>query len=382
MKVVLAFDSFKGSLTSSEAGAAAALGVRAVFPDAECKIIVLADGGEGTVEAAVGAAGGVYLPLQVAGPLGEPVEARAGIIIDEATGERTAVLETANICGLTLIPPPLLNPERTSSRGLGEAIRMLLDSGLRRLVVGLGGSGTNDGGLGMLAALGAELHDERGQTLYGTGGDLLRLGGMELSGLDERLWECRIIVASDVTNPLCGPNGASLTYGKQKGASFEQRTKLDEALERYSRMLEAKLGGGSWRDAAGAGAAGGLGFAFLALGGQMVSGAEWLMRLAAFQEKLREADWVLTGEGRSDASTANGKLPWRVLEAARRAGTKCVLLSGSFGEGSEELEAGYAGCFSIMSGPADVQFGMEHAAMLLEQSSRRVFRLISGIGQG
>lgn len=377
MRIVLAFDSFKGSLSSAKAGEAAARAIRSVMPEAECDIISIADGGEGTVEAALKATGGEYVSLFVSGPLGEKSETTAGLLPGPDASGATAVLETASICGLVMMPPDRLNPELTSSRGVGEAILQLLDKGIRRFVIGLGGSATNDGGMGMLAALGAIFLDENGELLYGSGGELEYVAQIDLAGLDSRLAACSIAIASDVDNPLVGPLGATMTFGRQKGASPQQQERLDQAMSSFGGMVEA-VAGGCWMNEKGAGAAGGIGFALLVIGGHVVSGAEWLMSAVQLKSRLQGAAWVVTGEGRSDGSTLHGKLPFRVAEAANEAGVRCLLLSGSLGEELGELEERFSGgCFAIVKEPSSLEHSMRDAEHLLERAARQLFRLIA-----
>lgn len=375
MKVVLAFDSFKGSLSSAKAGAVAARAIGSVFEDAICDVIPLADGGEGTVVAAVDAASGTYETLQVTGPLGEPASAVIGLIRERESAELTAVLEVASICGITMVPAGRLDPVGASTRGVGEAVMQLLDCGIRRFVVGLGGSATNDGGMGMLAALGAVFRDSEGRSLSGCGGELQHAVSVRLSSLDPRLADSAITVATDVSNPLCGPDGATMIYGKQKGASPEQQAMLDKAMGSYAALIEAAAGA-SWQSKPGAGAAGGLGFAMLAIGGVQESGADWLMSLAELRERVRGADWVLTGEGRSDSQTLYGKLPIHVAAVTEEAGSRCILLSGSLGDQLEELEKRFHGCFSIVKEPATLEACINQAEALLELTVRQLFRLL------
>jgi glycerate kinase len=379
MKVILAFDSFKGSLSSEAAGRTAAQAIRSVFPDAECDVISLADGGEGTVAAVVGASGGSYASLQVTGPLGEAATAVIGLIHDDIVEGPTAVLEVASICGLTMVPEGDRDPYRTSSQGVGDAIIQLLDRGIRSFVVGLGGSATNDGGMGMLAALGAEFKDSSGNRLRGSGGELATIASIEWSGIDSRLMESQFKIATDVSNPLCGSTGATMVYSKQKGATLEQQVSLERAMETYADYIEGAAGS-SWRLIPGAGAAGGLGFALLALGGEVVSGASWLIDAVSLRERMRDADWVITGEGRSDNQTVYGKLPIQVATAASETGTKCMLLSGSLGDQIEELEERFDGCFSIVNAPASLEACMEQAEKLLEQAVRQLFKLLRAKG--
>lgn len=396
MKVLLAFDSYKGSLASWEAGSVAAQAIRSVVPDADCEIVPMADGGEGTVEAVVRATSGKYETIRISGPLGEEADARVGLICDKE-GQLTAVLEVAGICGLTMVGEAGPNPLAASSSGVGEAIVHLLDKGLRRFVIGLGGSATNDGGMGMLAALGAEFRDADGVRLAGSGGDLLRIDSVRLDRLDARLAECHFTIATDVSNPLCGRQGATMVYGRQKGVTDELGIALDEAMNRYAQMVERaliehqhhtlqQLTGAfpvarkevspNLQNRSGAGAAGGLGFALMAIGGVAVSGADWIIETAQLAERAAQADWVITGEGRSDHQTLYGKLPLKVAEAAKRAGTGCILISGSLGDGIEQLAPYFHGCFSIVQEPSELKHCMEQAEPLLERTVREVFRLI------
>ncbi|MGO4369483.1 glycerate kinase [Paenibacillus sp. 2TAB19] len=376
MKVVLAFDSFKGSLSSKAAGEAASKAIRSVFHEAECDVVSLADGGEGMVSAVVEAAGGKYECLQVTGPLGEATTAAIGLIHEEKVEGPTAIVEVASICGLTMVPEGDRDPERTSSAGVGDAILQLLDRGIRSFVVGLGGSATNDGGMGMLTSLGAEFTDSSGNRLRGKGEDLASVAAINWSGLDTRLAESTIQIATDVSNPLCGPAGATMVYSKQKGASPMQQASLELAIAAYANRIEEAAGSGAWQLVPGAGAAGGLGFALLALGGEVVSGAGWLIDAVSLRERIRDADWVITGEGRSDKQTVYGKLPIQVATAASETGTKCMLLSGSLGDQMEELEEKFDGCFSIVNAPASLEACMEQAEELLEQAVRQLFRLL------
>lgn len=393
MKVLLAFDSFKGSLNSWQAGCIAKAAIESVIPDAQCEVIALADGGEGTVDAAVRAVGGKYEQLQVTGPMGERIVARIGIMKDVA-GELVAVLEVANICGLMMVDRDKLDPLAASSRGIGEAIVQLLDKGIRSFVIGLGGSVINDGGMGMLSALGAQFQDAQGESLLGSGADLLSLETIIADRLDKRLARCSFLIASDVNNPLCGSHGATLVYGPQKGVTPELAVKLDHAMAEYACKLEAALAScahfqtthsqrlkrnkddASLSSRAGAGAAGGLGFAFMAIGGRMTSGARWLLDLNKLGERAKDFDLLVTGEGRSDRQTLHGKLPYQIAQLARHAERGCILISGSLGDGVEELTPYFQGCFSIMKEPATLHDCMEQAEQLLAQATRQIFQLI------
>ena len=410
MKVLLAFDSYKGSLDSWQVGSIAARAIQSVVPDAKCEVVPMADGGEGTVEAIVRATGGIYETIRTSGPMGAAADTRVGFVRDKE-GNEIAVLEVASICGLTMVGEAELNPLAASSAGVGEVIVQLLDKGIRRFTVGLGGSATNDGGMGLLAALGVEFQDEAGARLAGSGRDLLRLASIQLNRLDARLAECSLVIATDVSNPLCGPQGATMVYGRQKGVTVELGYELDKAMNSYALRLEEAfaqysaqqrleeeldeysarqrldesavpyVGRANLKDKAGAGAAGGLGFALMAVGGEVVSGADWIIDMTNLEERAAQVDWVITGEGRSDLQTLYGKLPLKVAQAAKRAGADCILMSGSLGDGIEKLMPHFQGCFSIVKEPSELDYCIEQAEPLLEQSVREVFRLIHSISK-
>jgi len=374
MKFVLAPDSFKGSLTAAQAADIMVRAVKDELPGAEAVGIPMADGGEGTVDALVSAGNGAKRPIRATGPLGTPIRSYYGAV------GRTAVLEAANLFGLTMLRESKRNPLHTTSAGLGEALKAALDDGYDDIVVGLGGSSTNDGGIGMLSALGARFYDRSGKLLQGFGRELSELNAADFGGLDARLSSCTITVACDVGNPLVGDEGASIVYGPQKGASPDLCRALDASMAKYADKVEAVFG--RLRDVPGAGAAGGLGFALLALGARLVPGAQVLETKVGLREKIRDADWVLTGEGRSDGQTLYGKLPLHVARLARETGTKAVLLSGSLGENSERLAPFFAGCFSIVEQPESLQNCMEKAEIYLYRSTRNVVRLIASASGG
>lgn len=373
MRFVVAPDSYKGCLTSYEAGQIMARALLEEIPDAEVRVIPMADGGEGTIDALVNASGGRIVETQVTGPLGEQIESRYGIV-EEADGP-IAILETATMCGLPMVPEKLRNPMLTTTRGLGETMRKALDEGKRKFVIGLGGSATNDGGLGMLSALGARFTLADGSAAEGFGRELGLLRQADLGGLDSRLGECRITVACDVTNPLLGEQGASHVFGPQKGATTEQVLQLDEAMRHYADLVESQLAR-QILDLPGTGAAGGLGFALIALGAKLIPGAQIVEEITGLDGHIAEADWVLTGEGRSDKQTLYGKLPYHVAQVSKRAGKPALLISGSLGEGSELLQPHFAGCFSIVRGPSTLQANLDNAEFNLYECTRSVARLL------
>lgn len=372
MRVVIAPDSYKGSLTANEVGLIMSRAVTMELPEAEIHLFPMADGGEGTVEAVIQARNGEWVDVDVTGPLGDQVKTRFGVFREN--GQETAVMEVANIFGLPMVAPPVRHPFKTTSRGLGEMMTMALDRGCRRFVVGLGGSATNDGGMGMLAALGARFRKQDGEELAGFGKDIIEVADVDLSRLDPRLKESSILIASDVTNPLTGPVGATAVFGPQKGASPEDIDVLDRGMVRYAAMLE-RFSSITSSDSPGAGAAGGLGFALLALGGVMESGAEVIARMTGIKERIGQADLVLTGEGRSDEQTVFGKLPYRVAEWAGKFGVPTILISGSIDPESRLLQDSFAGCFSIVNQPSTLEECMNQAAKNVEHCTRNVVRL-------
>lgn len=372
MKFVVAPDSYKGSLSSVATGRTMARAITDEMPGATVIPVAMADGGEGTVEAIVSATGGSLVPVVATGPLGEEVEACWGVSGED---ERTAVLETANIAGLAMVPESRRNPLHTTTRGLGELLASALDAGKRSFIIGLGGSATNDGGMGLLAALGVQFRDASGQPLTGFGRDLEAVRHADYSGLDPRLAECEIVAASDVRNPLCGPEGSSCIFGPQKGADDDLVRAMDAAMSRYAQVIEAHLGQ-SFQELPGSGAAGGLGFALRTIGASLVPGAQVVADAVRLDAKLAGADWVITGEGMSDAQTLYGKLPLYVAQAARRAGARCLLLSGSIGKEPGALYDHFDGCFSAIRRPADLATCMREAEDNVYRACREIVRVI------
>ncbi|GAB6875865.1 glycerate kinase [Thermaerobacter litoralis] len=374
LRVLVAPDSFKGSLTAEEAAAAMARGVARSWPGARTTLLPLADGGEGTAAALVRATGGRWVQRQVAGPLGQPVQARWGLLGDG----QTAVVEMAAASGLLLVPPGRRRPLEATTYGTGELIRDALDHGCRRLLVAIGGSATTDGGTGMLAALGARFLDAAGQPLPPGGGSLNRLDRIDLSGLDPRLAQVTLEVACDVDNPLTGPRGAARVYGPQKGATPEQVEILEAGLSRLAEVAARTLGR-DLRDEPGAGAAGGLGFGLVAfLGARLRPGAELVMDAAGFDRHLEEADLVLTGEGRTDAQTLAGKLVARVAARCQARGRPVIVLSGAVDPAVEPaLKArGVAALLAATPGPMSVRQALAGAARNLEAAAAAALALI------
>lgn len=370
---LLAPDSFKESMTAKEACIAMEAGLRKAFPDARFIHVPMADGGEGTVQSLVDASGGKLVAEEVAAPLGERVLARYGILGDSAT----AVIETASASGIQLVPKEQRNPLLATTYGTGELIRACLDRGIRKIIVGIGGSATNDGGAGMAEALGARFLDADGAELPRGGGSLGRLARVDVSGLDPRLAEAEMIVACDVTNPLCGPTGASHVFGPQKGATPEMALALDAALSRYASVLAEQLGK-PVRDLPGAGAAGGLGAGLLAFTpATLQRGIDIVIDCAGLREKLAEADYCFTGEGGMDFQTRFGKTPFGVAKAAKEAGKPVIALAGYVGDGAETLyEEGIDAIFGIVPGASELERLLADGPKNVERTCESIGRLL------
>ena len=374
MRIILAPDSYKGSLSAVAVAAAMEQGILSVWPKAEIKKVPIADGGEGTVAALVTATGGRIIQTSVMGPLGDPVEAHWGILGD---GE-TAVIEMAAASGLPLVPPEKRDPRLATTYGTGQLIKAALDFGLRKLIIGIGGSATNDGGAGMAQALGAKFLDTAGNELPLGGAALAKLATINLAGLDPQLAEATILVACDVTNPLCGPQGASAVYGPQKGATPEVVRELDLALQRYAAVAKATTG----KDVAnlpGAGAAGGLGAGLLFFTkAELKPGVQIVLETTGFERLVQQADLVITGEGATDFQTAFGKAPVGVAKIAQQYQVPVICLSGGLGQGCEDiLQHGVTGLMSIVSQPMSLEECMADAPDLLQAATARLCRLLS-----
>jgi glycerate kinase len=373
MNILIAPDSFKGSLTAPEAADAIGQGVLAVLPGAEIVSLPLGDGGEGTAEALVRATRGRLLTRSVTGPLGEPVEASFGLLGDDVT----AVVETAAASGLSLVPAEKRNPLLTTSYGTGELIRAALDEGCTRLLVGLGGSATNDGGAGLAQALGARLLTAEGKEIRRGGAALAQLERIDISGLDPRVGKVRVLAACDVKNPLSGPEGASAVYGPQKGANPEMVEQLDLALGHYAEVIRRDLGQ-EVADYPGAGAAGGIGAGLVAfLKAELHSGIALVLDLLGFEEYLESADLVLTGEGRIDPQTGFGKAVFGVGAVAMRRRVPVIAFTGAVAEEPENL-AGYGveATVPIVSGPMSETEAMGRGAELLQKAVESTLRLL------
>ncbi len=376
MRLVVAPDSFKGSASAKEVAQAIADGLKTALPKAEFDLVPMADGGEGTVEALVAATNGKIITKRVTGPLGEPVDAFFGILGDE----ETAVIEMAAAAGLHLVPPEKRNPFITTTYGVGELIRAALDAGCKRIIVGIGGSATNDGGAGMAQALGAKLMDEKGNEIGFGGGELGKLTKIDISGLDNRLKETEILIACDVTNPLTGPNGASAVYGPQKGATPEMVKLLDENLSHYAAIIRRNLGV-DVESVPGAGAAGGLGAGLMAFCQAILKrGVELVIQAVGLDERVRSSDLVITGEGKLDFQTGFGKVPYGVAQVAKRYGKPVIAIAGQLGEGSEKCrEWGIDACFAIVNRPMSEQEAMAETLLLLKRTAEELGWLLRAL---
>ncbi|ELX08949.1 glycerate kinase 2 [Janthinobacterium sp. HH01] len=374
MKIVIAPDSFKESLTAMAVANEIEAGFREFYPDAEYVKLPVADGGEGTVQAMIDASGGRRVNLQVSGPLGEPVDAFYGLMGDGAT----AVIEMAAASGLELVPTALRDPLRTSSYGTGQLIRNALDAGARRFVLGVGGSATNDGGAGMVQALGGRLLDAGGAELPPGGGALDRLQGIDLSGLDGRIKDCVFDIACDVSNPLVGPQGASHIFGPQKGATPAMVEQLDANLRHYADVIERELGQ-QVADVPGAGAGGGIGAAMLVfLGGSLRPGSEIVTAAVGLAAAVADADLVITGEGRIDSQTIHGKTPVGVARVAQRHGKPVIAIAGCLAPGAAVVHGhGIAAVFGAVSRPCTVEQALAEAAQNVRSAARNVAAVLS-----
>jgi len=314
MKIVVAPDSFKGSLTAVEVADAIWQGVREIFPEAKIVKIPMADGGDGTVQCLVTATGGEILREKVTGPLGDEALASYGILGDK----KTAVIEMAEASGLTLVPENKRNPLITTTYGTGQLIKAALDQGCRKMIVGIGGSATNDGGAGMVQALGVKLLDREGKEIGFGGGELKKINRVDISNLDSRLSDTKVLVASDVTNPLCGLKGASRIYGPQKGATPKIIEELDESLAHFAEIIKRDLNK-DIKNMPGAGAAGGLGAGLMAfLDAELRPGIEIMIEIVKLEQAIKDADLVITGEGKIDSQTIYGKAPIGVAKIAKK----------------------------------------------------------------
>lgn len=384
MKIVVAADKFKGSLSAREVCDAIARGVKRACPRAKLVKVPLADGGEGTVQALVAATDGKLKSRRVTGPLGEKVKAELGLLGDG----KTAVIEMAAASGLVLVPEKKRNPMVATTRGTGELIKAALDEGAKKIILGIGGSATNDGGAGMARALGAKLLDKRGKEIGEGGGELGKLARIDLSEFEIKDSRFEILVACDVTNPLCGPKGASAVYGPQKGATPQMVRTLDQNLRQYAKIVERDVAPHTMRSSAprcalhelpGAGAAGGLGFGLCAfLDARLRRGIDLVLDYLEFEQTLRGADLVITGEGAIDKQTLHGKVPIGVAQRARRLRVPVIAIGGTVPPDANVLfRHGIDGLASICHSPMERDEAMKEADSLIGVAAERAMRLVS-----
>ncbi|MYL28779.1 glycerate kinase [Halobacillus halophilus] len=376
MKCIIAPDSYKGSLTAVEAAQSMEKGVRRVCPSCEVLSFPLADGGEGTVESLVRSTEGAFRTDEVTGPLGEKVKAVWGILGDR----RTAVIEMAEASGITLLAEKDLNPYATTTFGTGELIGKALDYGVDKVILGIGGSATNDGGAGMAAALGAELLDKEGRPLPHGGKTLLDLHEIRTDHMDKRIFSTQFITACDVDNPLCGPRGASAVFGPQKGATPEMVEVLDQALSHYGKQIHKYLKKDIMFEE-GAGAAGGLGAGLMAfLNAELKQGIDIVLDSIDFNAVLKGADFVLTGEGKTDRQTLFGKAPMGVGMRAKQFNVPVFCISGSLSDGYTLLEEkGIHAFFSISHEPSTLEYLSSYAGPLVEETVENIMKVYASV---
>lgn len=374
-RVVVAPDSYKGSLTAASVCDALEEGLRRVDPVIDVVKVPMADGGEGTVQSLVDATGGRIIDISVTGPLGEPVNAFFGILGDGVT----AAIEMASASGLPLVPQERRDPRVTTTKGTGELIAEAFAAGCRRFIIGIGGSATNDGGAGMAQALGARILDDAGREIGPGGAELARVASVDVSGIRPELRACKFTVACDVDNPLTGPRGASAVYGPQKGATPDVVKELDAALAGYAEVVARDLGLElrEVRDVPGAGAAGGLGAGLMAfLGASLQRGVEIVVDTVGLRDKMQGADLVITGEGRTDFQTLFGKTPMGVAQVAMDLGIPVVIVSGSIADDARGLyEHGIDALVSIVRGPMALDEAIRRGADLVADAAEGVARL-------
>ncbi len=375
MKILIAPDKFKGSLSAFEVADSIEKGILKVFPEAVIEKVPMADGGEGTVESLVDATGGKIIKTNVKDPLFRDIESFYGILGDG----KTAVIEMAAASGLYLLKDYERNPMITTTYGTGQLVKDALDRGCRRFIIAIGGSATNDGGAGMAMVLGVKFYDEDGREIGLGGGELSKIYSIDTSNLDDRLKECEFIVACDVANPLIGENGASRVYAPQKGATKEMVEVLDKNLEHYGKLLE-KYFNKKIIDVPGSGAAGGLGAGLMAfLNAQLKSGIEIIIETLKLEEKIKEADIVISGEGKIDFQTAFGKTISGIAKLCKKHNKPLIVIAGMVEDIEKLYEIGVSSVFSTMEKPMSLEDAIKNAPTLLEKSAERIFRLIKAI---
>lgn len=372
MRFLFASDSFKGTLSSRQTAELLVQAAQEIFPGCECESVEVADGGEGTTDAVVAATGGRRVEVSAHGPLWEERTAFYGKL-----DEKRAVMEMASASGLQLVPEEQRNPWETTSYGTGEMIRDALDRGLRDISIAIGGSATNDGGMGCARALGVRFLDKTGKELSGCGKDLARVHRIDMSGLDTRVRECVFTVMCDVTNPLCGEQGATYTFGKQKGGTPEILKELEAGMQNYREILKQQFGV-DMDTVAGAGAAGGLGAALMVfLDGSLKSGIETVLDLVGFDERLEGVSLVVTGEGAADWQSVYGKVMQGVGVRCKAKGIPAAAIVGSIGRGAEDIfDYGIDSIITTVNRPMPLSEALDRAGELYLSAARRLFRML------
>lgn len=372
MKLLFASDSFKGSLSSKQTIELLEKAAREVFGSCQCSGVAVADGGEGTTDAVICAENGEKIMVDVHGPLMEPTQAYYGKLDDHR-----AVIEMAAASGLPMVPPSLRNPLNTTSYGTGELIRHALEQGFDDISIAIGGSATNDGGMGCARALGVRFLDQSGQELEGRGKDLEKIASINISGLDSRIKNTKITVMCDVTNPLCGKDGATYTFGRQKGGTSEILDCLERGMQNYRDVIYKEFGINA-DEIRGGGAAGGLGTALMVfLHGEMKSGIDTVLDLIEFDKRLEGVNLVVTGEGRTDWQSCFGKVMQGIGTRCRRYGIPAVGLCGSLGQGAHQIfDVGIGSLMTTVNAPMSLDEALQNAPELYYQGAVRMFRFL------
>ncbi|MBU2907357.1 glycerate kinase [Arenibacter algicola] len=373
MKIVIAPDSFKECLSAQDVATHIAIGIRKITPNAEIFEIPISDGGEGVLEALINGVGGRRISVSAMDPLMRQLKAEYGILKDG----KTAVIEMAKASGLELLKEHEKNPLITTTFGTGQLIKDALNKGCNKIIIGIGGSATNDGGAGMVRALGATFLDDNGEEIPEGGGSLERLKSIDLSNFDKRIQNCEVIVACDVSNPLTGANGASMVYGGQKGGSKQDLEFLDSNLAHYANKIKATLNI-DVSEIPGAGAAGGTGAGLMAfLNGKLVNGIELILQTIKIKEFIKQADLVFTGEGKIDGQTLHGKTISGIAAMAKKHEVPVIVLTGKIGEGIEEIyNIGVSAVFSIVNQPMDLKEAINQAPVLIQDCTKNVMSAI------
>ncbi len=375
MRILIAPDSFKGSLDALDVAKNIEKGILKAMPDAEIIKVPMADGGEGTVQSLINATNGKIIKVKkkVTGPLGEKVEAYFGILGDN----KTAAIEMASASGISLVPRGKSDPRLTTTYGTGELIKAALDEGVKKIIIGIGGSATNDGGVGMAQAMGISFKDEKGNEIGFGGAELVNINSIDISQRDPRIDDVKIEVASDVSNPMYGIDGAAYVYAPQKGADKIMVRELDKNLRHLNEVIirELKI---DLQALEGSGAAGGLGGGLVAfLGAELKSGVDVVLEVNKIEEKMKDVDLVITGEGRIDKQTVSGKTPMGILRVAKKYGLPVIVVAGAIGDGSKELyKVGFDALVSIINEPVSLEEAIEKTPILLEQSAGQIFRIL------